>query len=132
MSDFLMATSGESLELLEAIADEMVSQFSLARAEAVARINDHWRGQDLSSENEVILHEDEYYWALWIYYGGKCAIGIQELIAPPGCHAQRHQGILAAGQSKSTRFRYRLPEGAFCWHFFRVRRPDYFWLSIVP
>lgn len=71
MSDFLMATSGESLELLEAIADEMVSQFSLARAEAVARINDHWRGQDLSSEDEVILHEDEYYWALWIYYGGK-------------------------------------------------------------
>ena len=71
MSDFLMATSEETLELLDFIADEMVSLFSLARAEAVARINEQWQGQDLSSDDEVILHEDEYYWALWIYYGGK-------------------------------------------------------------
>ena len=65
-----MATSDESLELLKSIADEMASLFSITRAEAVARINDHWQCQDISSEDDVILHEDEYYWALWIYFGG--------------------------------------------------------------
>jgi hypothetical protein len=70
MNEFLMKTSGESLELLNAIADEMVTLFSISRTEAVARINQQWRGTDLSGEDEIILHEDERYWALSIYYGG--------------------------------------------------------------
>jgi hypothetical protein len=56
--------------LLNAIADEMVSLFGITRAEAVARINEQWHHQDLSSDDDVILHEDEYYWALFIYFGG--------------------------------------------------------------
>lgn len=73
MADFLMVLSDESLELLEAIADEMVRQFGVSRAEAVARINEHWNTADLSGDDEIILHEDEYYWALWIYFGGQVA-----------------------------------------------------------
>lgn len=70
MSDFLMKTSGETLELLNAIVDEMAGRFSISRAEAVARVNQQWQGTDLSGEDEIILHEDEHYWALWIYFGG--------------------------------------------------------------
>lgn len=70
MGDFRMKTSAETLELLDAIADEMTALLSISRAEAVARINQQWHGTDLSGEDEIILHEDERYWALWIYYGG--------------------------------------------------------------
>ncbi|WBO63655.1 hypothetical protein [Streptomyces camelliae] len=65
-----MPTSSETLELLDAIADEMVSEFGISRAEAVARINEQWHGQDLSDEDSLILHEEEHYWAFVIHYGG--------------------------------------------------------------
>lgn len=68
MKRYLMKTSPETLELLEDTADEMVSQCGISRAEAVARINRHWEGLDLSGPNDLILHEDETYWALAIYY----------------------------------------------------------------
>ncbi|WP_156877901.1 hypothetical protein [Shimazuella kribbensis] len=64
-----MPTSAETLDLLNAIVDEMIAQFSITRAEAVARINKCWHRTDLSSEDDLILHEDEYYWALGIYFG---------------------------------------------------------------
>ena len=70
MSRYQMHVSSETLELLDAIVERMVSVFSISPNEAVARINEQWFGQDLSSEDEVILHEDDYYWALFIYFGG--------------------------------------------------------------
>ena len=70
MSDFQMAVSPDVRELLHGIVREMTERLGISRAEAIARINEQWHGQDLSSEEEVILHEDEYYWALFIYYGG--------------------------------------------------------------
>ncbi|WP_327286286.1 MULTISPECIES: hypothetical protein [unclassified Streptomyces] len=72
-SEYLMATSADSLDLLDAIAAEMVELFSITRGEAVARINAQWCGIDLSQENELILHEDGYYWGLSIYFGGEVA-----------------------------------------------------------
>ncbi|MCE3035751.1 MULTISPECIES: hypothetical protein [unclassified Streptomyces] len=66
---FTMPTSPETLELLGSIADEMVSEFGITRAEAVARINAHWHGQDLSDEDCLVPHEDERFWAFVIYYG---------------------------------------------------------------
>ncbi|MEV0269539.1 hypothetical protein AB0H43_12220 [Hamadaea sp. NPDC050747] len=69
MTTFHMPVSPDVRELLDAIADEMVGQFGITRAEAVARINQQWHRHDLSGENEIILHEDEHYWALAIYFG---------------------------------------------------------------
>ncbi|MFD8142171.1 hypothetical protein [Streptomyces sp. NPDC059708] len=65
---YLMATSAETLDLLRAIEREMTDRLGVGRAEAVARINHRWCGLDLSGEDEIILHEDEYYWALGIYF----------------------------------------------------------------
>ncbi|MFF4367058.1 hypothetical protein [Streptomyces sp. NPDC001594] len=65
---YLMATSPETLDLLCATAREMAELCGIGTAEAVARINHQWEGLDLSGEDELILHEDAYYWALRIYY----------------------------------------------------------------
>lgn len=70
MTEFQLVASGEILKLLADIVDEMVVEFAISREEAVARINQQWHGADLSGEDEIILHEDERYWALWIFYGG--------------------------------------------------------------
>lgn len=64
MTVFLMPTSRQTFELLDAIAEQMVSLFSVSRDEAVARINQQWHAHDLSSEEDLILHEDAYYWAM--------------------------------------------------------------------
>ncbi|MEV7544585.1 hypothetical protein [Streptomyces sp. NPDC089915] len=65
---YLMATSAETLDLLRAIERYMTERLGVGRAEAVARINRCWSGLDLSGEDEIILHEDEYYWALGMYF----------------------------------------------------------------
>ncbi len=69
MSEFLMETSEDTSCLLQEIVDEMISMFGISRREAVARVNRQWKGMDLSGEDEIILHEDAYYWCLAIYYG---------------------------------------------------------------
>ena len=68
--EFLMPATGEVHELFGLIASEMVALFGISRAEAVARINAHWQQFEFLGENEIILHEDEYYWALFIYFDG--------------------------------------------------------------
>ncbi|MEU6661568.1 hypothetical protein [Streptomyces sp. NPDC046821] len=67
---YTMPTCPQTRELLDAVVDEMVAEFGIVRAEAVARVNVQWDGQDLSVEDDLILHEDERYWAFTIYYGG--------------------------------------------------------------
>ena len=69
MSTYTMPTCADTLELLDLVADHMVDEFGISRAEAVARINEQWHGQDLSDEDDIILHEDERFWAFTIYYG---------------------------------------------------------------
>lgn len=69
MSEFQMALSPDVHELLDGIVHEMIRSFGISRAEAIARINEQWHGQDLTAGDEIILHEDEQYWALFIYFG---------------------------------------------------------------
>ncbi|MFJ8823915.1 hypothetical protein ACIREE_19300 [Streptomyces sp. NPDC102467] len=68
LSTYTMPTCDATNELLEFIVDRMVAELGLSRAEAVARINRQWHGQDLSGEDDIVLHEDERFWALTIYY----------------------------------------------------------------
>ncbi|NEB77341.1 hypothetical protein G3I40_19255 [Streptomyces sp. SID14478] len=69
MPTYTMPTCEDTLELLDLVADWMVEELGISRAEAVARINRQWHGLDLSDEDDLILHEDERFWALTIYYG---------------------------------------------------------------
>lgn len=66
-----MPVSAEVDELLRDIRDEMIALLGISESEAVARINRMWEGLDLSSEDDILLHEDGYYWALFIYFGGR-------------------------------------------------------------
>ena len=68
MSEFLMPVTDRVRDLFVDIADEMVNLFGISRPEAVARINARWRNQEFLREDEIILHEDERFWALVIYY----------------------------------------------------------------
>jgi len=45
--------------------------FAVGRDEALARMNRHWRGQTLTSENHLrsLTRELPAYWARRIYYG---------------------------------------------------------------
>lgn len=54
--------------LLSQIAAAMSLDAGISLGEAVARINHHWRGQDLSSADDLVLHEDATFWAARIYY----------------------------------------------------------------
>lgn len=69
---FLMKReNAEVRELLRDTAEEMTKQFGISLAEAVARINAQWPDQKFLEDSDIILHEDEYYWALFIYYNGE-------------------------------------------------------------
>jgi hypothetical protein len=65
-----MRTSSEVGEFLDQVVGEMSKLFGISQAEGVARVNQQWAGRDMLSENEIILHEDDYYWALFIYFDG--------------------------------------------------------------
>jgi hypothetical protein len=68
MSEFMMPTTESIAEFFADIADEMVNVFNISRTEAVARINAHWSGQQFTSDDNIVLHEDDTYWAMIIYY----------------------------------------------------------------
>ena len=70
MSEFIANVSDEVGELLRDTVDEMTAMFGISKAEAVARINAQWEGQEFLERSDIVLHEDSYYWSLFIYYGG--------------------------------------------------------------
>ncbi|MBY8885844.1 hypothetical protein K7472_13405 [Streptomyces sp. PTM05] len=70
MTEFIANVSDEVGELLRETADEMTAMFGISRAEAVARINAQWEGQEFLERSDIVLHEDSYYWSLFIYYDG--------------------------------------------------------------
>ncbi|MBQ0983639.1 hypothetical protein KBZ10_03685 [Streptomyces sp. F63] len=64
-----MRTNEEVVEYLEEIVEVMIEGCGVSRAEAVARINQQWRGQDLDESPELIEHELPEFWAYRICYG---------------------------------------------------------------
>ncbi|MBE3200215.1 MULTISPECIES: hypothetical protein [Parafrankia] len=68
MPEFLARATDEVIDLLRETAIEMTKLFDIGRAEAVARINAQWENQEFLEGSEIILHEDSYYWALFIYF----------------------------------------------------------------
>ncbi|GAA2705829.1 hypothetical protein [Actinoplanes palleronii] len=56
------------MELLQDIVDEMVARFPVERAEAIARINWHWRGQGPLAPGSLVFHQTADFWADRIYH----------------------------------------------------------------
>jgi hypothetical protein len=67
-SEFLLDAPADLQDYLREIAARMVLTFDIPRAEAVARINRHWRGQTFDERNDLVLHASPDYWALVIYF----------------------------------------------------------------
>ena len=62
-------TDSRGLSFCEEIARIMMREFTIPYPEAVGRINRHWRGQSIIGD-DIVYHEDGFFWANDIYYGG--------------------------------------------------------------
>lgn len=70
MSKFEFRADAATLPFINLIIATMICRFSIARDEAIGRMNGLWRGQELLGEDDLIFHEDAEFWANTIYYGG--------------------------------------------------------------
>ncbi|MDT0307401.1 hypothetical protein RM780_10545 [Streptomyces sp. DSM 44917] len=70
MAEFLMATGDAGMqEYFGEIAEVMVEEFGISRAEAVARVNEAFKDQEFAPYPDVICHELPEHWAFGLYYG---------------------------------------------------------------
>jgi hypothetical protein len=64
--------SAEGLALCEGIVKELQRLYGLHEDEALRRINEHWRNQEIGSfPDDVVFHEDETFWAKNIFHRGE-------------------------------------------------------------
>jgi hypothetical protein len=68
---FEFPTNVEAAEYCERILESMRQLFGIDEDDALARINRHWRGQTMTSDDDLraLTHELPDYWARLIYYG---------------------------------------------------------------
>ncbi len=67
--DLIFQVDEASLELICDIVQFMMSEFSITRDEAIGRLNRAWAPLGSISEDDLVHHESEKYWAYDIYYG---------------------------------------------------------------
>jgi len=66
---FYFKTNKDSYEFCRGIIECMITQFAIAREEAICRINKRWDGFEIITEDDMIYHETVEFWANDIYYG---------------------------------------------------------------
>jgi hypothetical protein len=66
--EFLFDASPQLREFCLDIVAEMMVVFDISKAEAVARINCHWRGHTFARHNDLVMHAPPEYWASIIYF----------------------------------------------------------------
>jgi hypothetical protein len=66
--EFQLDAPDELQDFFRDIATEMTLSFGISRAEAVARINWHWRGRQFAPRNDLVLHAPPSHWAITIFY----------------------------------------------------------------
>ncbi|NGO47914.1 hypothetical protein [Streptomyces ureilyticus] len=67
--EFLTRLDGETLDYFREMVDVLVGYFGISRAEAVARINERYAGEDISGMNQDLMcHEFPEYWAYHLYF----------------------------------------------------------------
>jgi hypothetical protein len=80
---FAFKTCAQTRAFCEAIVGEMIRLFDIPEDEAVGRVNGQWQHLDLTDPLDVILHEDEVFWAKDIYFGHDSAWWNDEANAKP-------------------------------------------------
>ncbi len=68
MSKFIFETDAETYAYCEQIVAEMMQLFGIAEAEALGRVNRHWRGQSLVGAQDDLGHDLPEWWAKGIYF----------------------------------------------------------------
>lgn len=63
-----MPVSAEVAELLGEIVAALRVDAGIGEDEAVARVNHQWGHLDLSSDDDLLLHDDAEHWAAVVYY----------------------------------------------------------------
>jgi hypothetical protein len=64
--------SAEGEELCEGIVKELRRLYGISEMDALQRINEHWRNQEIGSfPDDVVFHEDETFWAKNIFHRGE-------------------------------------------------------------
>ncbi|MER5539796.1 hypothetical protein [Streptomyces mirabilis] len=66
--EFPMALDEGMLAYFRETADEMVTRFGIPRAEAVARINGAYAGQEFGPCPDLMCHELPEYWGYGLYF----------------------------------------------------------------
>ena len=69
MNKYEFKTNKKVQEFCDLIINKMVELFGINKDEALGRLNNHWKGVDLTDDKDVVYHEHENYWANVIYYG---------------------------------------------------------------
>ncbi len=80
---FAFKTCPETQTFCETIVKEMIRLFGISEDEAVGRVSRQWRHLELTNPQDIILHEDETFWAKDIYYGHDSAWWKDEANAKP-------------------------------------------------
>lgn len=73
-------TDIQSQSFCRLIVLDMIDRFDIDEAEALGRVNRHWRGQNLTGEDLLIYHREVDFWSRDIYYGGDSGWWLK----PPG------------------------------------------------
>ncbi len=66
---FKFRVTNESETFCREIINVMIQLFEISSEEALGRLNEHWKGNDFTDEDDIRYHEDESFWAYDIYYG---------------------------------------------------------------
>ncbi|MEV0639676.1 hypothetical protein AB0I77_33020 [Streptomyces sp. NPDC050619] len=66
--EFLIELDEGMLDYFRQIAEEMVGRFGISRAEAVARINATYEGEEIEPYPDLMCHEPAKYWAYGLYF----------------------------------------------------------------
>lgn len=59
----------KAAEFIDSIIIKMISEFGITKEEAYGRVNERWKHLGHISEDDIIFHETEEFWAYDIYYG---------------------------------------------------------------
>ncbi|TLS45928.1 hypothetical protein FE633_12280 [Streptomyces montanus] len=67
--EFLTRLDDEMLDYFREMVDVLMERFNVSRAEAVARINERYAGEDISGMNQDFMcHEMPEFWAYHLYF----------------------------------------------------------------
>ncbi|MCR8630879.1 hypothetical protein [Paenibacillus radicis (ex Xue et al. 2023)] len=69
MEVFVFKTEDLAKKFCESIVQKMSDSFSISKEEAIGRLNKRWINVECITNDDIIFHETDDFWAYDIYYG---------------------------------------------------------------